>query len=58
MDRTLFDDDGNGISLSIEEYTLIAHVRGWCHDGAVCRICKAEVRALQAEFALESVISG
>lgn len=31
------------------EFTLIAHVRGWCHNSAVCLLCKAEDRAYKAE---------
>lgn len=47
------------------DWAMLGHVRGWCHDGAICPICAAEQRAWDharrandAERRLESVISG
>ena len=41
-----------------QERALLAHVRGWCHNGSACALCDAQGRAFQAERALEGVISG
>src|SRR6478735_6444257 len=48
-----------------EEEMLLRHVRGDCHNGAVCLLCQASARANQAELRLrsekrtvESIISG
>jgi hypothetical protein len=35
-----------------EEFAVVAHLRGWCHDSTACRICVAENRAHVAEQAL------
>lgn len=31
-----------------EEASLIAHVRGWCHDSTTCQLCRVELAAYQA----------
>lgn len=35
-----------------QEFALLAHVRGWCHNGNECALCIAEHRAHVAEQAL------
>lgn len=41
-----------------DEWNLLAHVRGWCHNGAHCALCTASAREQQARLSLERVISG
>lgn len=36
-----------------EEFTVLAHLRGWCHNSAICAVCQAEGRAHTAEQALK-----
>lgn len=33
------------LPLSRDEVVVIAHLRGWCHFGPLCRLCKAESTA-------------
>lgn len=40
------------------EEALLGHVRGDCHNGAVCALCKAESRAYLAETRADSIITG
>ena len=40
------------------EVAAIGHLRGWCHDGSVCPICKAAYAQHAAELRLDSVITG
>jgi hypothetical protein len=41
-----------------EEFTVIAHLRGWCHHAPTCAICTAQTRAHKTERTLDSIISG
>ena len=44
--------------LDTEEWHAVAHLRGWCHDGRKCPICKQSDRAHRAERELDRIISG
>lgn len=41
-----------------EEEALLGHVRGDCHNGALCALCRAERRAFEAEQTVSNIISG
>lgn len=41
-----------------EELAVIAHMRGWCHDGNACALCDAQTRAFRAERDLDRIICG
>lgn len=43
---------------SDEEFGVVAHVRGWCHNSETCPLCKAQQEAFEATQRLESVITG
>jgi hypothetical protein len=56
--RNRFGDIVDLMAIGDEERALIHHVRGNCHNGAVCPLCQTSARMQQAELRLESVISG
>lgn len=41
-----------------QEFAVIGHLRGWCHNMTDCAICRADQRASAAERTLDSIISG
>jgi len=47
-----------------EEFALLGHMRGWCHNSDECPLCKAQRRASDAEaqlrpwLALEKRVAG
>lgn len=41
-----------------EEFALIGHVRGWCHNSLDCALCEAQTRARKTEETLSSIIEG
>lgn len=43
---------------SQEETAVIAHLRGWCHLGTICEICRQEGLVIDARATLKTIIEG
>lgn len=40
------------------EFAVVGHLRGWCHNGAVCAICVAQLETHRTIMRINEIIGG
>lgn len=43
---------------SREEFAVVAHVRGWLHNGTHCPLCLAQTQLSVARHTIDTIICG
>lgn len=57
-DTPTMTDRGMTTDLTTEEWTVIAHLRTWCHQSTACPLCREQDHAARLQRTLDSIIEG